>query len=90
MAREDGPPRANPDEWPDPGRYLESHPEHTLRHLAPEPKVVAGTLAGALTVLVAYVADLAGLELPPAVTAALTTLLAIGTAYLRSNGDRGA
>ena len=35
-------------------------------------------------------ADLAGLELPPAVTAALTTVLALGAAYLRSNGDRGA
>lgn len=67
----------------------DSYPEHTVRSLAPEPKVVAGTLAGALTVLLAYVADLAGLELPPAVTAALTTLLALGTAYLRSNGDRG-
>lgn len=70
----------------DPDDYL----EHTIRSLAPEPKVVAGTLAGALTVLVAYLADLAGLELPPAVTAALTTLLALGTAYLKRNGDRGA
>jgi hypothetical protein len=67
----------------------EQYPEHTVRSLAPEPKVVAGTLAGALVVLVAYVADLAGLVLPPAVTAALATLLAIGAAYLRSNGDRG-
>lgn len=68
----------------------EGYPEHTVRSLAPEPKVVAGTVAGALTVVVAYVADLAGLELPPAVTAALTTLLALGTAYLKANGDRGA
>lgn len=68
----------------------DAYPEHTTRSLAPEPKVVAGTLAGAVVVLVAYVADLAGVELPPAVTAALTAILAIGTAYLRSNGDRGA
>lgn len=68
----------------------DDYPEHTVRSLAPEPKVVAGTLAGALTVLLAYVADLAGLELPPAVVAALTTLLALGTAYLKRNGDRGA
>lgn len=67
----------------------EDYPEHTVRTLAPEPKVVAGTLAGALTVLLAYVADLAGLELPPAVTAAITAILAAGAAYLRSNGDRG-
>jgi hypothetical protein len=68
----------------------DDYPEERVRALAPEPKVVAGTLAGALVVLVAYVADLAGLELPPAVTAALTTLLALGAAYLKSNGDRGA
>lgn len=67
----------------------DDYPEERVRALAPEPKVVAGTLAGALTVLVAYMADLAGLELPPAVTAAVTTLLALGTAYLRSNGGRG-
>lgn len=67
----------------------EDYPEHTVRSLAPEPKVVAGTLAGAVSVLLAYVADLAGVELPPAVTAALVTLLALGTAYLKSNGDRG-
>lgn len=67
----------------------DDYPEHTVRSLAPEPKVTAAVLAGALTVLVAYVADLAGLELPPAVSAALTTILAAGAAYLRRNGDRG-
>lgn len=67
----------------------EDYPEHTVRSLAPEPKVNAAVLAGALTVLLAYVADLAGLELPPAVTAAITAILAAGAAYFRSNGDRG-
>lgn len=67
----------------------DDYPESRVRALAPEPKVVAGAVVGALTVLVAYVADLAGHQLPPAVHCALTTLLAIGAAYLRSNGDRG-
>lgn len=57
-----------------------------MSRLTPEPKVAAGTAAGAVAVLVAYVADLAGLELPPAVIAALTVLLALGTAYLKKSG----
>jgi hypothetical protein len=71
--------KINSDDYPE---------ENAVQSLAPQSKVVAGTVAGALTVCVAYVADLAGLELPPAVTAAVTVLLTVATAYLRSDRDR--
>jgi hypothetical protein len=67
----------------------DDYPDHTIRHLAPEPKVTAAAVAGAATVVLAYVMDLLGLELPPAVAAAVTVLLMAGTAYLKNNGGRG-
>lgn len=50
---------------------------------APRPKVVAGTVAGAATVIVVWLAGRFGLEVPPEVAAAVTTILAFGAAYLK-------
>lgn len=50
---------------------------------APRPKVVAGTIAGAVTVIVVWAAGRFGLEMPPEVAAATTTVLAFGAGYLQ-------
>jgi hypothetical protein len=50
--------------------------------LTPTPKVVAGGAAGALTVILVWVARLIGLDVPPEVAAAVTLLLTSGAAYL--------
>lgn len=52
----------------------------------PEPKVAAGGAAGAVTVLVVFIAGQLGLEVPPEAAAALTTLLAFGAGYLTPRG----
>lgn len=64
-------------------------PEHTTRSLAPEPKVYAGTAAGAASVIVVWILSLTGVDMPDWAAAALATLLASGAAYLKRNGDRG-
>lgn len=49
----------------------------------PYPKVQAAGAAGAVTVLVVWVAGLLGLDVPPEVASAFTTLVAFGAAYLK-------
>lgn len=49
---------------------------------APTSKVVAGSVAGAVTVIVVWAASLAGLDVPGAVAAAVSTVLAFGASYL--------
>jgi hypothetical protein len=51
------------------------------------PKVAAATLAGAVTILVVYIAQLAGWTLPPEVASAFTTVIAFGAGYLKSSGS---
>lgn len=53
--------------------------------LTPQPKVAASMVAGAVTILAVFVASLFGLNLPEAVTAAVTALVTAGVAYLKSN-----
>lgn len=52
--------------------------------MKPEPKVLAATAAGALTVVLVWVAGLFGLGVPPEVASAVTVLLTAGTAYIRT------
>ena len=48
----------------------------------PNRKVSAAGLAGALATILAYLTgELVGLDLPPAVVTALTTVLTVGTGY---------
>lgn len=84
------PTHADPEQWPEPRGRLDpdDYPEHTVRSLAPLPKVIATGLAGAATIVAVYVAGLFGLAVPPTVAAALTTILAFLAGYLKSNGDR--
>jgi hypothetical protein len=49
----------------------------------PIPKVVAAGFAGAVTVILVWVAGMLGLEVPEEVAAAVTALLATGAAYLK-------
>lgn len=52
--------------------------------VAPVPKVIAGTTAGAVTVLIVWALHrFAGVDLPAEVAAALTVLLTAGAAYLK-------
>lgn len=48
---------------------------------APQPKVVAAGVSGALTTLVLYVLSLNGITVPGEVAAAITALLAVLTGY---------
>jgi hypothetical protein len=61
----------------------DDYPEHTVRSLAPESKVVAGAVAGAVSIILVWLAGLFGLEVPPEVAAAVTVVLGAGTAYLK-------
>lgn len=47
------------------------------------PKVFAGTVAGAATLVLIYVASLFGVDVPPEVASAVTLLLSTGAGYLR-------
>lgn len=49
---------------------------------SPYPKVQNAGIAGAVTVLVVWVAGLVGLDVPPEVASAFTTLVAFGAGYL--------
>ena len=52
--------------------------------MAPRPKVVAGGVAGALTVVVVYVAGLFGLDVPAEVASSFTVLVSFAAGYLKS------
>lgn len=49
--------------------------------LAPVPKVANGGLAASLTVLMVYIVGLLGLDVPPEVASAFTTLVGFGVAW---------
>jgi putative flippase GtrA len=54
----------------------------------PTRKVTAGTVAGALTTIIVWVvSEFFQVEIPPPVAAAITVILAMGTAYLVPNRD---
>lgn len=53
------------------------------RSLAPTPKVVAATTAGAATILLVWIVGLLGLGVPPEVAAAVTVLITAGAGYLK-------
>ena len=48
------------------------------------PKVAAGSLAGAVTVLLVFGADKLGLEVPAEVASALTVVLSFAAGFLKS------
>jgi hypothetical protein len=52
--------------------------------MAPRPKVAAAGAAGAVTVILVWVAGLFGLEVPSEVASAFTALIAFAAGYLRS------
>lgn len=49
----------------------------------PTPKVVAGTVAGAASLVLVWLAGLVHLDVPSEVAVAITVLLSAGAAYLR-------
>jgi hypothetical protein len=48
------------------------------------PKVAAGGAAGAVTVVLVWVAGMFGVGVPPEVASALTVLISTGAGYLKS------
>lgn len=52
------------------------------RQLAPRRKVAAAGLGGAAAVLIVWVIGLFGVELPPEVAGAITTVVGFAVAYL--------
>lgn len=52
--------------------------------MTPNPKVVAGGFAGAVTVVLVWVAGMFGVEVPPEVASAVTVLISTGAGYLKS------
>lgn len=48
----------------------------------PTNKVTAAGIGGALTIIIVYVANLAGLTIPPEVASAFTTIVAFISGYL--------
>lgn len=52
--------------------------------MAPKPKVVAGGVAGSLTILLVWGAGLAGVDVPPEVASAFTVLVSFFAGYLKS------
>ena len=47
------------------------------------PKVVAGGAAGAVTVVLVWIASLCNLPVPPEVASAVTVLISTGAGYLK-------
>lgn len=52
--------------------------------MAPQPKVVAGGVAGALTIMLVWVAGLFGLDVPAEVASAFTVIVSFAAGYLKS------
>jgi putative flippase GtrA len=54
--------------------------------ITPQPKVIAGGIAGSITVVLLWVLrQYAGVEVPQEVAAAVTTIFGFAAAYLTSN-----
>lgn len=57
--------------------------EATSTGLAPQPKVAAGGIAGAVALVLVWVAGLAGLDVPAEVAAAVVMVLSFAASYLK-------
>jgi hypothetical protein len=54
----------------------------------PEKKVTAAALAGAIATILVWILHVAGVDIPPEVSAALTTVLAAVAGYLAPHTHR--
>lgn len=52
---------------------------------APNPKVAATAIAGAVTVILVWIAGLFGLDVPPEVASAVTALIAFAAGYIKTD-----
>ena len=50
----------------------------------PQPKVVAGGIAGAFTIVLVWVAGMLGIDVPAEVASAFTVLVSFAAGYLKS------
>jgi hypothetical protein len=51
--------------------------------MAPQPKVVAGGIAGSFTVVVVWLAGMFGVDVPAEVASAFTVLVSFAAGYLK-------
>lgn len=51
------------------------------------PKIVAGGLAGAVTVVLVWCLSLVGVDMPVEVASAITLIISVLAAYIRPQGD---
>lgn len=59
-------------------------PSSSPSGVLPTSKVAAGGAAGSLSIVLVWLAGMAGLDITPEVAAAFTVLLSTGAAYLKS------
>lgn len=52
--------------------------------MTPQPKVVAGGVAGALTIVLVWVAGQFGVDVPPEVASAFTVLVSFAAGYFKA------
>lgn len=52
--------------------------------MKPQPKVVAGGVAGAVTIVAVWIAGYFGVAVPPEVASAITVLVSFAAGYVKS------
>jgi hypothetical protein len=52
--------------------------------VTPQPKVVAGGIAGAATIILVWVAGILGVDVPAEVASAFTVLVSFAAGYLKA------
>jgi len=52
--------------------------------LTPQPKVVAGGIAGAVTIVLVWAAGMAGVDVPAEVASAFTVLVSFAAGFIKS------
>jgi hypothetical protein len=58
------------------------------KRLVPEKKVTAAAVAGAIATILVWILHVAGVDMPPEVSAALTTVLAAVAGYMAPHTHR--
>ena len=52
--------------------------------MTPQPKVVAGGIAGAVTIVLVWAAGMAGVDVPAEVASAFTVLVSFAAGFIKS------
>jgi hypothetical protein len=68
------------------GSFSDAGPRKTNRRyqVTPQPKVVAGGIAGAATIILVWVAGMLGVDVPAEVASAFTVLVSFAASFLKA------